>query len=66
MYKLYKYDGHYIQGELVSKHSSESAALKAAKKKLNFNTATKSNIVKPKVIWLDDKNHTPIGLITIK
>mgnify|MGYP003326014576 CR=1 FL=1 len=40
--------------------------LKAAKKKLNYHTATKSNIVKPKVIWLDDQNHTPIGLITIK
>jgi len=66
MYKLYKYDGHYIQGELVSKHSSESAALKAAKKKLNYHTATKSSFVKPSVIWLDDENHTPIGLITIK
>ena len=45
MYKLYKYDGHYIQGELVSKHSSESAALKAAKKKLTERlTTTKENV----------------------
>ena len=50
----------------VSRHKSLEEALKAAKKKLKYDTATKSNIVKPEVIWLDDKNHTPIGLITIK
>ena len=37
MWKVYKYNGSYIQGELVSKHSSESAALKAAKKQFKFN-----------------------------
>ena len=66
MYKVFKYDGHYIQGELISKHTTESAAIKAAKKKLNYHIATKSKIIKPNVIWLDDKNHSPIGLITLK
>ena len=28
MWKLYKWNGHYIQGDLVSKHASEDAALK--------------------------------------
>jgi hypothetical protein len=63
VFKLYKYDGHYIQGELISKHSTESAALKAAKKKLNYHTATASKNIKPKVIWLDDENYNPIGVI---
>ena len=36
MWKVYKWDGHYIMGELVSKHSTESAALKAAKKSIKF------------------------------
>tara|TARA_Y100000592_G_C5205999_1_gene192747 strand:- start:270 stop:467 length:198 start_codon:yes stop_codon:yes gene_type:complete len=63
MFKLYKYDGHYIQGELLSKHSTESAALKAAKKKLNYCLAVESKLIKPKVIWLDDENHSPIGVI---
>ena len=31
-WKVYKYDGHYIQGELISKHTTESAAMKSAKK----------------------------------
>jgi hypothetical protein len=29
MWKVYKWNGRIIQGDLVSKHSSEAAALKA-------------------------------------
>ena len=47
MYKVYKYDGHYIQGELISKHATESAAMKSAKKNIFFKTAVKSKILKP-------------------
>ena len=36
MWKVYKWNGRIIQGDLVSKHSSESAALKAAKKAIDF------------------------------
>ena len=39
MWKLYKWNGHYIQGDLVSKHSSEDAALKKAAKEINFTFA---------------------------
>tara|TARA_B100001094_G_scaffold198442_1_gene192531 strand:+ start:227 stop:427 length:201 start_codon:yes stop_codon:yes gene_type:complete len=66
MFKVYKYDGHYIQGELISKHTTESAAMKSAKKNIFFKNAVKSKIVKPQVIWLDDENNRPVGLITMK
>ena len=66
MYKVYKHNGHYIQGELISKHTTESAAMKSAKKNINFKHAVKSKILKPKVIWLDGENNTPVGVITIK
>ena len=66
MYKVYKYDGHYIQGELISKHTTESAAMKSAKKNINFKYAVKSKILKPNVIWLDGEDNAPVGVITIK
>jgi len=66
MYKVYKYDGHYIQGTFISKHTTEKAAMKSAKKNINFKFAIKSKLAKPKVIWLDDENNSPVGLITIE
>ena len=33
MWKIYKWNGHYIQGDFISKHSSEDAALKKQQKK---------------------------------
>lgn len=66
MWKVYKWDGHYIQGELVSKHSSEDAALKKAAKEINFTFAEKSKIGKETRIWLDDDQHTPVGIIVKK
>ena len=66
MDNVYKHDGHYIQGELISKHTTESAAIKSAKKNIFFKKAVKSKIVKPKVIWLDGENNTPVGVITMK
>tara|TARA_R110000824_G_scaffold183432_1_gene364441 strand:- start:76 stop:276 length:201 start_codon:yes stop_codon:yes gene_type:complete len=66
MFKVYKYDGHYIQGELISKHTTESAAMKSATKNIFFKKAVKSKIVTPKVIWLDDENNRSVGLITMK
>ena len=32
MWKVYKWDGHHIRGELISSHTTEAAALKKAKK----------------------------------
>ena len=66
MFKVYKYDGHYIQGQLISKHTTESAAMKSAKKNIFFKKAVKSKLLKPKVIWLDGENNTPVGVITTK
>tara|TARA_A100001011_G_scaffold399638_1_gene509268 strand:- start:3076 stop:3285 length:210 start_codon:yes stop_codon:yes gene_type:complete len=66
MWKLYKWNGHYIMGDLVSKHSSEDAALKKAAKELSFTFAEKTKKNKETLIWLDDKNHTPIGVIVKK
>ena len=36
MWKLWREHNKYIQGELVSKHSSESAALKKAAAEIEF------------------------------
>jgi len=66
MWKVYKWDGHYIQGEFVSKHSSEDAAVKKAAKEINFTFAEKSKIGKETRIWLDDDQHTPVGIIVKK
>ena len=71
MWKIYKWDGHYIQGELISSHSSEAAALKAAKKKIPYIKAVKSTSADIKarkeiVIWLDGDGGTPLGVIIKK
>ncbi|MHA1940750.1 MAG: hypothetical protein ACW97P_03365 [Candidatus Hodarchaeales archaeon] len=66
MWKVFQYDGNYIQGNLVSKHSSEDAALKAAKKKINYTYCEKNKKGKEINIWLDDVNHTPVGIIVKK
>jgi hypothetical protein len=66
MWKVYKYDGHYIQGELVGSHSSESAALKKAKKVIGHSRTEKEEDSKEVTIWLDDENGTPMGVIIKK
>ena len=66
MWKLYKWNGHYIMGDLVSKHSSEDAAIKKATKEIGFTFAEKVKRGKETLIWLDDKQHTPVGVIIKK
>ncbi len=66
MWKVYKWDGMYIQGELISQHRSESAALKRAKKEIDFVHAIKQDRKDEKLIWLDAKDHTPVGVIVKK
>ncbi len=68
MYKLWKWDGHYIQGELISSHTTEAAALKKAKKEIKYLKAVKSEIGGKEeiVIWLDGENGKPLGVITKK
>ena len=64
MWKVYTWNGRFIQGDLLSKHSSEAAALKAAKKKIKFKKNTKETKKNEIVIWLDDEDGTPMGVIT--
>jgi len=53
-------------GELLSKHSSEAAAIKAAKKKINFDRTEKQKKGNETLIWLDAKNSEPLGVIVKK
>ena len=66
MWKIYKWNGHYIMGDLISKHSSEDAALKKAAKEIGFTFAEKVKKDKEILIWLDNTDHTPVGVIVKK
>ena len=66
MWKVYKWNGHYIMGDLVSKHSSEAAAIKAAKKAINFAKTEREKKKKEILIWLDAADSSPIGVIVKK
>ena len=50
-------------GDLVSKHSSESAAIKSAKKNINFTNTEREENKKQIYIWLDNENFGPVGVI---
>ena len=63
MWKVYKWNGHYIMGDLVSKHSSESAAIKSAKKNIGFIKTEREEHKKEIYIWLDGENSAPVGVI---
>ena len=66
MWKVYAYNGRFIQGDLVSKHSSEAAAVKAAKKKIDFKKQHREKSKEEIVIWLDDDDGAPMGIIVKK
>ncbi len=66
MWKVYKWDGHYIMGDLIGKHTSEKAALNKAKKEIKYTYYEKVKKGKETLIWLDDENHTPMGVIVKK
>lgn len=66
MWKVYKWNGHYIMGELVSKHSTESAALKAATKNIYFIKTEREESKTEINIWLDGDNCAPAGVIVKK
>ena len=65
-WKVWKWDGHYIQGELLSSHTSEAAALKKAKKEIKYLNAVKEEKKDEIVIWLDGESGVPLGVITKK
>ena len=63
MWKLYKNNGHYIEGELISQHKTEDAAIKRAKKEIDFKFSEREKKKNEILIWLDGENHTPVGVI---
>ena len=67
-WELWKYNGRYIQGDLISKHNTEAAALKRAKKELGYaKSAKRENLVPNEIIiWLDAEDGTPLGIIVKK
>ena len=65
-WKVWKWNGHYIQGELLSSHTSEAAALKKAKKEIKYLNAVKEESKTEITIWLDGEAGTPLGVITKK
>ena len=66
MWKVYKHNGQYIMGELISSHKTELAAIKKAEKKIKFKFAVKEEKNNEIRIWLDDEKHMPVGIIVHK
>ena len=62
-WKVYKYNGRYIMGELVGSHRTEDAATKRAKKEIDFKFSEKEKQKNEILIWLDGENHMPVGVI---
>ena len=59
--------GNYLNTTVtISKHSSEAAAIKKAEKVIKHTYAEKFKHDKDIIIWLDDANHTPLGMIIKK
>jgi hypothetical protein len=67
MWKLWREHNGYIQGELISKHASDqSAALKKAKTVIEYKHTVREEDTEEIVIWLEDEDKIPIGIITNK
>lgn len=64
MWKLWQEYNGYIQGELISKHASEKAALKKAKTVIEYKYETKEEDTEEIVIWLENEDRMPIGIVT--
>ena len=48
---------------MTGKHSTENAALKAAKKSIGYTFCEKKKVNKEIRIWLDGVNYAPLGVI---
>jgi len=64
MWKVYKYNGRYIMGELLSSHKTESAAMAKAEKEIDFKFSEREKRKEEILIWLDGEGHRPAGVIT--
>ena len=61
--KLYKWNGKYIQGDLIGQHKTAALALK---REIDFKFSVKEKNKNETIIWLDDENHSPVGIIVCK
>ena len=53
-------------GELLSSHKTESAAMAKAEKEIDFKFSEREKKKNEILIWLDDENHRPVGVIVHK
>jgi len=51
-------------GELLGSHKTEAAAMKKAKKEIDFKHSQREKKKNEILIWLDGENHEPLGVIT--
>ena len=51
---------------LFRSHKTQALALKRAKKEIEFKFSVKEKTKKEILIWLDDKDHDPVGVIICK
>jgi len=64
MWQFWEENDKYIQGNLVSEHSSKAAAISRAKKKLGKEIKlTEDNRKNEKIIWIDSPTNIPLGII---
>ena len=64
MWQFWKWNGKYIQGDLISTHDSKEMAIERAEKEFNGGIIFTEEVKRRKKrIWVDDKAHTPVGII---
>ena len=64
MWQLWEWNGQYIQGNLVSKHKTKAATTSKAKKVFGENIIlTEEERKEETIIWIDNTDGVPIGLI---
>ena len=64
MWKLWREHNGYIQGELISKHASDKAALKKAKAVIEYVHTVREEDTEEITIWLENEDKMPIGIVT--
>lgn len=62
-YKVYKWNGIYLQGDLVGECQSKIGIHKLIKK--IHPQATLVEDIKPTTIWIDDPDGEPIGVVVV-
>ena len=64
MWQFWEWNGKYIQGNLVIEHSSKATIISKVKKRLGKDIKLiEDNRKDEKIIWIDNPNNIPIGII---